>query len=172
MTPSESMLKVILNFPIPRTLTDAWSWFGLVNQVTWVYSLGPVILPFCDLVKRDSHFAWNKSLEDAFQRSKEVIVDLVHKGIATFEKDWVTCLALNWSKEGMGFLILQKQCSVKSQLGWEKILTWVKLYDNKYCLLKAYSQLEYTGIVFLSQLGWMGLPPLGKFPTQVSLQDE
>ena len=33
ITPSESMLKAILSFPIPRTLTDARSWFGLINQV-------------------------------------------------------------------------------------------------------------------------------------------
>ena len=43
VTPSESMLEAILNFLIPKTLTDAKSWFGLVNQVTWAYSLGPVV---------------------------------------------------------------------------------------------------------------------------------
>ena len=36
VTPSESMVAMILNFPIPRTLTDARLWFGLVNQVAWV----------------------------------------------------------------------------------------------------------------------------------------
>ena len=35
VTPSVSMLEVILNFPILRTLTDARSCFGLVNQVAW-----------------------------------------------------------------------------------------------------------------------------------------
>ena len=68
ITPSESMLEVILSFPVPRTLTDTRSWFGLVNQVAWVYSLGPVMLPFRDLVKRDSHFVWDKSLEDALKK--------------------------------------------------------------------------------------------------------
>ena len=80
------MLEAILSFPIPRTLTDARSWFGLINQVAWVYSLGPVMLPFCDLVKRDSHFVWDKSLEDAFEHSKKVIVDLVKKGISHIRK--------------------------------------------------------------------------------------
>ena len=108
VTPSESMLESILNFSIPRTLADARSWFGLVNQVAWIYSLGPVMLPFCIFVKQDSHFAWDKNLEDAFQHSKQVIADLVQKGIATFEKDQATWLALDWSKEEMGFLLLQK----------------------------------------------------------------
>ena len=71
ITPSESMLEAILSFPIPRTLTDARSWFGLVNQVTWAYSLGPVMLPFHNLVKLDLYFVWDKSLEDAFEHSKK-----------------------------------------------------------------------------------------------------
>ena len=50
ITSSEPMLEAILSFPIPRTLTDTRSWFGLVNQVAWAYSLGPVMLPFRDLV--------------------------------------------------------------------------------------------------------------------------
>ena len=104
------MLEAILSFPIPRTLTDARSWFGLVNQVTWAYSLGPVMLPFRNLIKRVLHFVWDKSLEDAFEHSKKVIVDLVKKSISTFEKNRVTCLAPDWSKAVMGFLLLQKYC--------------------------------------------------------------
>ena len=110
ITLSESMLEAILIFPISRTLTNARSWFRLVNQVAWVYSLGLVMLLFRNLVKRDSHFEWDKSLEDAFEHSKKVIVDLVKKGISTFKKNRVTCLAPDWSKEGMGFLLLQKYC--------------------------------------------------------------
>ena len=79
--PSKSILGVILSFPIPKTLTDARSWFGLVNQVAWAYSLGPVMLPFRNVIKRESHFIWNKSFKDAFKHSKKVIVNLVRKGI-------------------------------------------------------------------------------------------
>ena len=111
ITPSKSILEVILSFPIPKTLTDARSWFGLVNQVAWAYSLDPVMLSFCELVKRDSHFIWNKSLEDAFEHSKKVVINLVQKDISTLEKDQATCLAPDWSKEGIGFLLLQRYCS-------------------------------------------------------------
>ena len=68
------------------------------------------MLPFRDLVKQNSKFAWNQSLEDAFKDSKRIIIHLVQKGVATFDKDSVTCLAPDWSKEGMGFLLLQKHC--------------------------------------------------------------
>ena len=91
VTPSESKMKAISNFPISRTLTEARSWFELVKQVTWLHILDPAMLPFRDLVKRDSHFEWNQSFEDAFQHLKQVIVDLFRKSITTFEKDRVTC---------------------------------------------------------------------------------
>ena len=52
--PSESILNAIKNFPTPKNITDARSWFGLVNQVAWAYSIGPVMLPFRELVKRNT----------------------------------------------------------------------------------------------------------------------
>ena len=74
ITPSKSMLEAILSFLIPRTLTDARSWFRLVNQVA-----RPSHAVFRDLVKRDSYFVWDKSLEDAFKHSKKVIINLSKK---------------------------------------------------------------------------------------------
>ena len=111
VSPSESMLNAILNFPVPKTNTDARSWFGLVNQLAWAYSLSPIMLPFRDLVKKSSRFSWNQTLEKAFQESKQVIVKLVRQGISTFDINRVTCLASDWSKDGMGFLLLQKHCT-------------------------------------------------------------
>ena len=105
------MLSAIQDFPTPQNITDAWSWFGLVNQVAWAFSLGPVMQPFRDLVKPSSKFVWDQSLEEAFQKSKAQIIDLVKDGISIFDIESTTCLAPDWSKEGMGFLLLQKYCS-------------------------------------------------------------
>ena len=110
VTPSDSMLSAIQNFPAPKNITDARSWFGLVNQVAWAYSLGPIMQPFRDLVKKNAIFTWNDALEQAFQDSKAQIVHLVKEGIAAFDLNRVTCLAPDWSKEGMGFFVLQKYC--------------------------------------------------------------
>ena len=95
---------------VPRIIIDARSWFGLVNQVIWAVWLGPVMLPFRDFVKQVSKFARNQSLEDAFKDSQRVIIDLVQKGVTTFDKDQITCLAPDWSKKGIGKLLLQKHC--------------------------------------------------------------
>lgn len=111
VAPSLSMLSAILEFPTPSTLTDARSWFGLVNQVAWAYSLGPVMQTFRDLVKPSAVFSWNQTLQNAFEDSKKVIVKLVEEGVSTFDVNRATCLAPDWSKQGMGFLLLQKYCS-------------------------------------------------------------
>ena len=111
VAPSKAMLSAIVDFPTPTSLTDARSWFGLVNQVAWAYSLGPLMQPFRDLIKAKSEFVWNASLQEAFLESKKVIIDLVREGVSTFDLNRVTCLAPDWSKEGMGFLLLQKYCS-------------------------------------------------------------
>ena len=143
VTPSESMIQAICNFPVLRTITDTRSWFQLVNQVAWANSLSPVMLPFRDLVKLNSKFTWNQSLEDAFKDSKWVIIDLVQNGVAKFDKDRVTCLAPDWSKEGMGFLLLQKHCQCTIEKALSRMLApdicqqqilyrcWVQICTNR-----------------------------------------
>ena len=111
VAPSLTMLSAITNFPTPSNLTDARSWFGLVNQVAWADSLGPVMQPFRELVKSNSEFSWTQTLQDAFDDSKKQIVKLVEEGVSTFDVNRVTCLSPDWSKTGMGFLLLQKYCS-------------------------------------------------------------
>ena len=111
VAPAKSMLAAIIDFPTPTNLTDARSWFGLVNQVAWAYSVGPVMQPFRELLKSKCGFSWTQSLENAFSESKKILVQLVEQGVSTFDVNRVTCLAPDWSKQGMGFLLLQKYCS-------------------------------------------------------------
>ena len=128
VSPSDSMLKAIRDFPAPKNITDARSWFGLVNQVAWAYSLAPHMQPFRDLIKPNSKFHWDKELDTAFINSKQCIVDLVKDGIAAFEIGRTTCLDPDWSEEGMGFLLLQKYCQCSLDLahkccpdGWKLV---------------------------------------------------
>lgn len=55
--------------------------------------------PFQDLVKQNTHFVWNQSLENGFNQSKQITVGLVKKGITTFDTNRVTCLGLDYSKK-------------------------------------------------------------------------
>ena len=111
---SASMIQAILNFPVPWTITHIRSWFGLVNQVAWAYSLGPIMLPFQDLVKQNSKFTWNQNLEDAFK-----------EGVATFDKDSnLPCSRLEQKKGWASYFckrianaILKKPCSAVPKVG-------------------------------------------------------
>ena len=90
--PSKGILSAIRNFPIPRDLTSARSWFGLVNQIAWAYSNGSVMQPFRDLVKQNSVFSWDETLEKAFEDSKNVLIKQSEEGICTFDTKRKTCL--------------------------------------------------------------------------------
>ena len=66
------------------------------------------MFPFWGLIKQNSHFIRNQDLKNTFHQPKKFIIGLVKKSIMIFNINWVICLALDWSKEGIGFLILHK----------------------------------------------------------------
>ena len=109
--PSDTYLQAIRDFPRPRDITGIRSWFGLINQVSYAFSHTEVMKPFRDLLKPTTEFCWTQELQDAFESSKEVIIKAVEKGVKTFDMGKVTCLATDWSKHGIGFCLLQKQCN-------------------------------------------------------------
>ena len=49
-------------------------------------------------------------LENVFRESKEEIVQEIERGVRIFDKSKPTCLATDWSKEGVGFWLFQKHC--------------------------------------------------------------
>ena len=55
-------MSAIENFPPPSDLTSARSWFGLVNQVAWAYSISPIMQPFCKLIKPHNKFFWDDNM--------------------------------------------------------------------------------------------------------------
>ena len=59
-------------------------------------------------------FHWTDELDHLFQESKEVIIREIHEGVRIFDKTKPTCLATDWSKDGIGFFLLQKHCTCHS----------------------------------------------------------
>lgn len=109
--PSNEILSAIKDFPAPKDLQGARSWFGLVNQVSWAYATSSTMLPFRELVKHNAKFTWNESLQTLFEDSKRKLVDMVKEGLSTFDINRETCIQCDWSKDGIGYLLLQKHCS-------------------------------------------------------------
>ena len=49
--PSPRYMRAIIDFPPPKDLTDVRSWFGLINQVSYTFSMAERMLPFRELLK-------------------------------------------------------------------------------------------------------------------------
>ena len=138
--PSSGILSAIEKFPIPENITSARSWYGLINQVSWAYSNSEVMRPFRELVKHDSQFHWDATLADLFEKSKRIIVKQVEEGIRTFDTKRNTCLQTDWSKDGIGYLLLQQYCECKSNKaplcckeGWKLVFAGSRVTRGAEC---------------------------------------
>ena len=126
--PCKKYLNAIINFPKPTNITDIRSWFGLVNQVSYAFAATERMLPFRELLKPGSTFLWNDELDNLLEESKSVIVSEIEEGVRIFDKQKPTCLATDWSKDGIGFWLFQKHCTCTSTLpfccptGWKVTL--------------------------------------------------
>ena len=67
--PSPSFLEAIQDFPQPKDITGIRSWFGLINQVSYAFSMTEVMRPFRDLLKPTTEFSWTEELQKAFEKS-------------------------------------------------------------------------------------------------------
>ena len=108
--PQQKFLDSILQFPTPKDITGARAWFGLVNQGSYAFAMAKEMKPFRELLKSSKKFEWTNALEEAFIKSKTTLVDAMKEGVQLFECARPTCLATDWSNEGIGFVLKQKHC--------------------------------------------------------------
>ena len=108
--PAKHFTKAIREFPQPTSITDIRSWFGLINQVSYTFSMAEKMEPFRDLLKPKSTFYWDQQLNDLFEESKRKIIQEIEHGVKIFDKTRPTCIISDWSKSGIGFWLLQKHC--------------------------------------------------------------
>ena len=72
MHPCKKYLDVICNFPTPAILMDMHSWFGLINQVSYAFTVTDHMLPFCQLLNFGTPFHWKSKAVNILVRSKKV----------------------------------------------------------------------------------------------------
>ena len=102
----QQILSAIQEFPKPTDITGARSWFGLVNQVAYAFSMTAEMLPFREMLKPGNKWYWDETLDKIFAQSKERIAKIVEKGVCSFDISRHTCVATDWSKDGIGFFLL------------------------------------------------------------------
>ena len=64
--------------------------------------------PSCGLPTK---FVWTNEHQEAFEASKQEIIEQIQTEVEIFEKDRTTCIATDWSKSGIGFWMFQRHCS-------------------------------------------------------------
>ena len=130
--PSKKYLSAIENFPTPTDITGVRSWFGVVNQVAYAFSMNDIMHPFRELLKPGTKFYWDSELQEIFNKSKLEICNLVKDGIKLFDPERKTAILTDWSKKGTGFNLVQKYCNCDAAYpqccmgGWKLVLAGSK----------------------------------------------
>ena len=126
--PLPKFIDAIRSFPTPKSTKDIRSWFGLVNQVANYGQLRDFMTLFRPFLSPKYKFFWSQVLDNAFEESKEYIVQAIQKGVEIFDMTKQTCLRPDWSTNGIGYFLLQKHCECNSNLpncckdGWKATL--------------------------------------------------
>ena len=111
------MIAAIRDFPMPvePTITDIRAWFGVVNQLAPFIANNDMMSPFQDLLKskdlRGKKVFWDEILQTAFENSKKALCEIASKGLTYYDLTKETVLVTDWSKVGIGFVLLQKHCN-------------------------------------------------------------
>ena len=76
-------------------------------------AVAPVMAPFRELLKRTpgKKTYWDAQLEDKLQQAKRTICQLAEEGLAYYDRTRPTAVVTDWSREGVGFVILQQYCA-------------------------------------------------------------
>ena len=100
------------------------------------YSISSIMQPFRNLVKPNTKFHWDSTLEQLYQNSKELILSAVTEGIQSIDPTRPICLQTDWSKTGIGYLLLQKYYQCKTSTtpidGRRLVLCRLLLYLKKW----------------------------------------
>ena len=126
--PTPTMLDSIRDFPVPQNISGIRSFFGIIHQVSYAFSMTEAMAPFRQLLKPSTTLYWDGRLQRLFECAKSQILKEIIKGVHMFEKNRITCLATDFSKDGIGVLLTQKHCQcsdltpVCCKGGWRLVL--------------------------------------------------
>lgn len=143
--PCQKSLKAITDFPTPQNITDVRSWFGLLNQVAYAFSVTDHMQPFRHLLKPGTPFQWTSDMDLLFTESKLAIAREIEEGVRIFDKSKPTYLATDWSKTGIGFWLYQKHCQCNSTKprccpsGWKVAMVgsrFTRLSESRYAAIE------------------------------------
>ena len=169
LKPTEEFVKNISSFPVPKSITDVRSWFGCVQQISYTFAVSEVMLPFRQLLRPQVPFNWNDELDQAFKASKQEIIRQCEKGVRLYDMSATTGLATDWSKNCMGWWLVQKHCSCPDppvlgccKTGWQTVFCGSKFNsqsESRYAPIEGEAAAVLLGLEKCSHF-ILGLPNL------------
>ena len=116
--PSPEKLASIASFPMPDepTITDIRSFVGLINQMAPFMATSSVMEPLRELLKspQSKKVHWDEQLKMRLEEIKSMVCKLVEQGLRYYDKRRPTILMTDWSKSGIGFVVVQQWCDCTS----------------------------------------------------------
>ena len=114
---------------IKINISDIRAWFGLVNQVSYSFSMAATMAPFRHLLSTKLPFYCSEELQTSFEASKEEIIRQCIKGVRSFHLNAPTALATDWYKLAVGCWLTQKCCDCEGPprpgccpTGWQTVM--------------------------------------------------
>ena len=86
--PARKFLESIRTFPRPESISEARAFFGMINQVSYSFSMSSIMEPLRHLLKPDTWkagFTWTPELNRTFELAKEEIISSVTDGVKHFD---------------------------------------------------------------------------------------
>eukprot|EP00253_Pinus_taeda_P019019 PITA_19019 len=100
-------IKAIMDWPIPKDVTDVRSFMGLVGYYRrFVEGFSKVAFPITSLQKKGKLFHWTPNCQKSFEQLKHLLTTAPVLSIADPNKDYVVCT--DASKEGLGGVLMQE----------------------------------------------------------------
>ena len=77
--------------------------------MSYAFSNSDIMLPFRNLLKPLTEFVRTQELKNCFEKSKEQLIAAIEIGVKIYNPKKTTALYTDWSKTGIGFVLLQKE---------------------------------------------------------------
>ncbi len=84
--PCPKSIDATQHFPTLRNFNDIRSWFGLVNQVSYAFTMAPYMAPFRSLLKPGARCVWTEELQQAFEQSKAILISEIQMELRSTTK--------------------------------------------------------------------------------------
>ena len=98
-----------MGFDLLKILPDqSKNFLGLLQSLEFVPGL---VVEQVSFLFAKKIFFWNDELQESCLAAKAEIVRKIGLGVTSFKEVAVTSLISDWSKDGIGFILVQKPCS-------------------------------------------------------------